>query len=277
MTKKLIAIIASLSLILMGVLLSPFFNLNYSVFRGIPGTDRNIITVTRFDLFNPTLSILVPNGNNEFIGSVADYERDNILFFRPVGRDINKALNEPSFLNIKIEKKTLQEAKDLTTKYDLSKENPDINNITSTGKPVNNSDISKLDAEKPENNYYDYINTKDLNNNGKNLVINKFFGLSAINDGKKLIQQIGNAGDLGYPFASKENATLIPEANYRINNPKVNFVAVGFNKIDPRADDIEPEAKIAKIVLVMKDRSFVEVPTKPDGTFDFEAVRGSWE
>lgn len=277
MTKKLIAIITSLSLILMGILLSPFFNLNYSVFRGIPGTDRNIITVTKFDLFNPTLSILVPNGNNEFIGSVADYERDTLLFFRPVGRDINKALNEPSFLNIKIEKKTLQEAKDLTTRYDLSKENPDVNNITSTGKPVNNSDISKLDAEKPENNYYDYINTKDLNNNGKNLVINKFFGLSVINDGKKLIQQIGNAGDLGYPFASKENATLIPEANYRIKNPKVNFVAVGFNKIDPRADDIEPEAKIAKIVLVMKDRSFVKVPTKPDGTFDFEAVKGSWE
>ena len=37
-----------------------------------------------------------------------------------------------------------------------------------------------------------------------------------------------------------------------------------------------PETKITKLVLVDRDCNQTQIPTKPDGTFDFEAVRSKW-
>lgn len=278
MTKKLLITTIIITLIFtLGVLFLPFINLNLAVFKNQPGTNRNTIVITKFDLFKPRLSILIPNGNEGYLVSIADYERENIFFFKEIGLNGKPKPIDERGLNARIESQDINIAKSLTSKYDLTVVNPDGKLVTNGIRPEQSNDEKKLeDAEKPDNFYFDYINTKDVFLNSKNLMIEKFFWLTLESNKKQIKERIGKA-DLGNDFISDKTATNLPEDNYNLNNTKINFVAIGYNKINPKSDSIEPEAKVAKIVLVMKDRSFVEVPVKLDGTFDFEAVRSKWE
>ena len=278
MTKKLLITTIIITLIFtLGVLFLPFINLNLAVFKNQPGTNRNTIVITKFDLFKPRLSILIPNGNEGYLVSIADYERENIFFFKEIGLNGKPKPIDERGLNARIESQDINIAKSLTSKYDLTVVNPDGKLVTNGIRPEQSNDEKKLeDAEKPDNFYFDYINTKDTTQNKSKLLINNFFSLKTSNTRLDILN-MGIHGDLGTSYPSTDTATQLPETNFNISNQKVNFVAVGFNKINSKADDIEPEAKVAKIVLVMKDRSFVEVPVKPDGTFDFEAVRSKWE
>ena len=236
------------------------------------------VQLTKFDLFNPVFSTILFNGNEGYLVIVDTYKRDNLLFWKSAtGKDRDYAGYE--IINAKIENKTLEQVQDILAKNDLSKVNPDVKNITSNGNIVTNTnpiDIKNQEAEKPENFYYDYINTKDTTQNSSKLTIDKFFGIKQTTTyGNLLDKNIG--GDVGTPFADKNSATKMPESNYNLNHPNINFVAIGFNKTDPNSYSFGRDSTVAKIVLVMNDRSFVEIPTKPDGTFDFEAVKSKWE
>ena len=237
------------------------------------------VQLTKFDLFNPVFSTILFNGNEGYLVIVDTYKRDNLLFWKSAtGKDRDYAGYE--IINAKIENKTLEQVQDILAKNDLSKVNPDVKNITSNGNIVTNTnpiDIKNQEAEKPENFYYDYINTKDTTQNSSKLTIDKFFGINTASTEEELVRKLGNAGDVGTPFPDSTSATKLPESNYNLTHPRINFVALGFVKKDPRAYTIGKESTVAKIVLVMNDRSFVEIPTKPDGTFDFEAVKSKWE
>ena len=236
------------------------------------------VQLTKFDLFNPVFSTILSNGNEGYLVIVDTYKRDNLLFWKSAtGKDRDYAGYE--IINAKIENKTLEQVQNILSKNDLSKVNPDVKNITSNGNIVTNTnpiDIKNQEAEKPENFYYDYINTKDTTQNSSKLTIDKFFGIKQTTTEDWLYNNIGNS-DIGTSFPSVNTSTKLAENNYKLNHLKINFVAIGFNKVDSKSYSIGKDSTVAKIVLVMNDRSFVEIPTKPDGTFDFEAVRSKWE
>ena len=87
-------------------------------------------------------------------------------------------------------------------------------------------------------------------------------------------QQIG-FGDKGY---TPGEITSLPEIHYLINKNSINFVILAYDNFGSiRNSEEKLEAKLQKIIIVKQDRTFVEVPTKLDGSFDFEVVKSKWE
>jgi hypothetical protein len=83
------------------------------------------------------------------------------------------------------------------------------------------------------------------------------------------IDAIGG-GVKGSKFASQpEVMTLLKDPEY--TNAK--FIALNFDKGIPSNGPLRGTSKLKDIRIIHKDRSIIEVPTKPDGSFDFESVK----
>ena len=287
--KKIITVITiSLTIVLVvGVLFLPFINLNFSVFKNQPGTNRNTVVTTKFDLFKPRLSILIPNGNEGYLVSIADYERENIFFFKEIGLNGKPKPIDGSALNARIESQDINTAKSLASKYDLSLVNPDEKLVTNGIRQQQSNEEKKLeDAEKVENRAYDKVGLIDFDSTRSlNEFINKFT-LNEMSDSYYPLfsGSMGKKGILGFgTLQTFSNEDRYQETQIRITeNPRVSFIALK-EKCGKDSEVIKCSRAeynniyLKAINIVLKDRTIIPVPIKPDGTFDFEAVRNKWE
>ena len=277
MSRKILtfAIISTVILLLaLGMLFYPFLNFKESI-----SSEKNPkieYVITKFDLFKPKVTTLLPLDDGTIYASVSDFERYNLIFFRDTGYNdgIKKPIDEGS-VDARFNYGDLQKAKEIASKNDLSKVNPDVKNIDGVGRVVdNNSNKKALDlseAKKSENYYYDLIKTEqpELKRD-----INSFTDLMLDMNISDIRKKYGSP-DLS---TTTDNITKLDELQYLINSKNINFIAMGFDSFGNLKDDsYKLNSKLKKIVIVKQDRTFVEVPTKPDGSFDFESVKSKWE
>jgi len=242
--------------------------------------------ITKFDLFKPKVTTLLPLEDGTIYASVSDFERYNLIFFRDTGYNdgIKKPIDEGA-VDAKFNYSDIDKAKEIASKNDLSKVNPDVKNIDGRGVPQFSGDEKEYrqkleEASKPENRYYDRLKLEVQKDPNRFPFYNENRDVRMFKDLKM--------GDLFLDFQNKISggetinvdgkATGLDEAIFVFNSGKINFIAVGFDDLGILGkDDKYKTAKLQKIVIVKQDRTFVEVPTKPDGTFDFESVKSKWE
>jgi len=242
--------------------------------------------ITKFDLFKPKVTTLLPLDDGTIYASVSDFERYNLIFFKDTGYNdgIKKPIDEGA-VDARISNKSIEDVLKITRENDLSKVNPDVKNIDGVGVPQFSGDEKEYrqkleEASKPENRYYDRLKLEVQKEPNRFPFYNE-------NRDVRMFQDL-KMGDLFLDFQNKISggetinvdgkATGLDEAIFVFNNSKINFIAVGFDDLGILGkDDKYKTAKLQKIVIVKQDRTFVEVPTKPDGSFDFEVVKNQWE
>jgi len=258
------------------LLFFPFIHLNYVIYQNKPGTQNSSAVITKFDLFKPKISQVIKLGDGSYWVSVSDFERDGIFTLKDTG--FNDGVKKPidfGAIDAKIENKSFEEVKKLAQDNDLSKVNPDGDNVSNGIAPTDTKSKSLQEAKKPENSYFDVIKI-DPKVNYRSFAFEKFYTLRLNITQVEVREQLGDPNISLYPGKSTKS---ISEMNYLINNNKINFIALGYNEdlLNVTQDGINLNSKLQKIVIVKQDRSFVEVPTKLDGSFDFEVVKNQWE
>jgi hypothetical protein len=272
-SKPLKFLIALLSLVLFATYLTffPFIHLNFAVNKFDSSRSKNTPVITKFDFFKPKITQLIPLSNG-YYAVVSDFERDGVFFLKDT--ETNDGVKKPidfGSVDARIENKTLEEAKKIVSQNNVSLVNPDTTNIVSGKSPTNQDELKLIEAKKPENSYFDRIKLEH-----KPVITDvRAFSVLRVGNNQESIKNIVGDAQISYPFASKELKK--PELQYLINSDKINFVSLLFsdNLLDQSLDKSNPNSKLQRIVIVKQDRTFVEVPTKPDGTFDFDSVMDS--
>jgi len=267
------------------LLFFPFIHLNYVIYQNKSGTQNSSAVITKFDLFKPKISQVIKLGDGSYWVSVSDFEREGIFTLKDTG--FNDGVKKPidfGAIDAKIENKSFEEVKKLAQDNDLSKVNPDPKNITGRGVPQFSGDEKEYrqkleEAKKPENRYYDRLKLevqKEPNrfpNYVEGRTIDDFKNLKKDLSMKEIKEYVG----FGETSMFKGQISELPEVHFLINKGQVNFVALIYDNFGEIKNPKKLEAKLQKIVIVKQDRTFVEIPTKPDGTFDFEVVKNQWE
>ena len=170
---------------------------------------------------------------------------------------------------------TKTELQSVLNKYDLRKETPDETKFTPVTTREKNmtefyskqmADDKKLFEEmaKPEV-------CRDgfgVHSDGFKISYFQFLGLNSNALNVREILQKNNVENVGITFSTKTNTY---EISIKEAKP---FKIIIYYAADFKSN---PETKITKLVLVDRDCNQTQIPTKPDGTFDFEAVRSKWE
>ena len=265
--------------LLVGLLLLPFFNLKYSVYKDSPGTQDIKIAVTKFDLFRPKLTSVKKLGDNSYYVFVRDYERDGLFYFKDTGfnNGVKSDLDENG-IDARIYNKSEDEIIKLAADNDLSKVNPDGENIDGKGVVSDTKSIEKGLVSMPENRYFEELKYYSKNEPSKYPnFLKRDKSLTPFTSLKKSITlnnviKITGIADLNRGF-NKENSTGLPEENYLINSNSINFVALGYDSFGSlKNPNEELDARLQKIVIVKQDRTFIEVPLKSDNSFDFDSI-----
>lgn len=272
-TKSKIALITILIVFSISIVFAifPYFNLKEAVFGNQDRKEELEIVVTRFDLFNPRFSIIIPLHMNTHWVIVDDFERVGINQFKAKNIDIFTTGFEA--ISAEINNKSLDEVKQIVSEYDLSEVNPDPDNILSNAKPVQTKETILLEeAQKPENRYFDEIGVRrgEFLNYNPDRVIDDFKELQVGYN----YYDIKNSVGFGEQGDSNGLATGMYESKYLIDKANINFIVLAYNErfSDIKTGQVNDSAELQKIVIVTTDRKFVEVPINPNGTFDFESA-----
>ena len=247
------------------LLFYPFIN----PFIFITGIGRYQLTdYYKFTSYNPIKPVFVTRPAPDQIW-YKTYERVNLFKFQEINREIVVIRNLDT---------TNNEITDALNKVDLRNENLDETKFISTYKPNKLAEIETEKIKEEMRKIGDEVKKpaecRDLfsRQSGISGEIDLFFVLKkdmSIVNFSKIAQsenlknvksrQVGNSEYLKYEFNLKSNNAfkiiVVFDDNYNTN----------------------PQAKITKLVLVDRDCNQTEIPTKPDGAFDFEAVRSKWE
>lgn len=158
----------------------------------------------------------------------------------------------------KLENYNLGEFRKTAVENNLANVNPDPDRI----KMAFQKGYKPPEDKGVPSNEYTYFNEFNYSDTSIIIPLDKYKNL------KKDMTWGGVEKETGQPGRGycKGLATKLCEENYFIDNPKVSFIALGFDA--DRATN--PNTKLVKIVIVKKDRTFIEVPTNTDGTFDFD-------
>ncbi|MBC7406283.1 MAG: hypothetical protein H7230_02335 [Candidatus Parcubacteria bacterium] len=200
------------------------------------------------------------------------YERVGLFEFKEVANEKVNVLN----YNI-----TDNEISDTIAKTDLRNENPDEQKYISTYKE---NYLVKIESQKEQERMGGIMNEfkkpaecrliySDITRNKTGSIL--------LEDLKFLTKNIGGS-DFQKNIKKETLESLATASNelagksvmdVKLSNPKIYKIIIYFDD----NYNTNTQAKITKLVLVDRDCNQTEIPTKPDGTFDFEAVRSKWE
>jgi len=276
--KKIILIIISIIILtILGGVFIPLIFVKSFVREERTGNIHYVIT--DFHITNPKITTLIELEDDTIWAIVSDYERDNFVFWKDTGfNDGEKKQDGFGAIDARFENYTIAEAKKTASQFDLSKENPDAENITGKGEIIDsqeNEEIKQLlEATAPENRYFEEIKQRrqEFPNYNPDRKIEDFFSLKK-GDGFFEIRDSVGFGEQG---ESDGQATSLYEDKYLIDKDGINFIALGFNenltKINRGNAEINENARLEKIVIVTSDRRFIEVKAKSDSTFNFDSA-----
>jgi hypothetical protein len=112
---------------------------------------------------------------------------------------------------------------------------------------------------------FDYYNICILDNRERGIDLQKFVGTRVGMSSDELWKFIDYGSD------RSAGTGPLPEEYYQrqyiLNNKNYNFLVAGFDK-DPFQNS--DTSQLQKIYIIRDDKSFIEVPANPDGTFNFD-------
>lgn len=278
-TKKVI-IGSSLTLVilLIGFFVYQLFNPNLFIItenenqRAVVLTqEKYILNIHRFDFFRPNYIVITKKATKdsevvpELGVQVGYFKRKWLVFFEPEngtfvgGKSVNYSLNDVIHVsNI----------------FDLYTYNPYPDKfIGSFGLGGKNAKEIEDEVSKPReiilSNENAYFEDKGVSW-GEYKKVEDFNFLKVGSTRSQIQEIIGKANKGVSPGEASKKFELV----YFLDSSSLNFISLAF---DEDALDKPNQAMLQEIYLVKKDRTFVEIPTKPDGTFDFESVKSQWE
>jgi|GEM_PF-3549331 len=294
-TKKLqIAGIISISVLaLLALLFTPLFFINQILFPERLGSSRpDKIYIQDYNPLAPKIYWINENtageGSNTIEVVYVQLTRTGLWSFSGYNlEDIvnQRNLDKQDYTIVKVNNISKEDLIKKLEKEDISK------NDSFTRTEFNNNDIQNRQKQIDE---YERLKAlednlpvecdlreRDLTSSSdtyKNFTLNDLSVLkitTSIKDLKSLLP-IKNGERSGLLIADSQNI----ETNIRKLSdpqyPKLKLVQLYFGNMEPNRL-IQPEDKLSKIFIVLQDCTRIEIPTKPDGTFDFEAMRSQWE
>lgn len=241
----------------------PFIHLDYAIYQGDERMESNITAVTNFDLLNPTISIATPDDKDGYYITVNEYQRHRIIFLKPT---------EPASPQFYIQGAWDH---DLGVFRSLSRTDFRVDYSYYKDKILRLDEYDIFETEEKsynqEDKYFQEILDERLKSPNYKLArtVGNFYFLEKNMTMQEITDKVGFA-ERGY---LPGKATDMPEDNYIIDKDGIIFIALGYDeKASERDFETNLQAKLQKVVLVTKDREFIEVPTKEDGTFDFETA-----
>ena len=231
-------------------------------------SDKKIYRLDKFDLFNPKYTIIQPNttdynskdGTTERGLTITSLKRKNILFWER-GDDYADGKFSATY--------SVNEMLQMTKQFDLVNKNKDPDNIMLIKSNTNSNQQSQptdsstsMRDMSQEDQYFERISNNQKKD--RNLV---YFNKLKKGMNYKEVYTLTDYGDRGMEgIFSKQ-----PENNYLVDKDNINFVTLIYDKAPNFSPDVD--VILQKLSIVRKDRTIIEVPAKPDGTFDFDSIK----
>lgn len=287
LSKKTIRTISLLSIIpltLISALTAPLVSPKTFI-KGDKATNVEYV-ITKFDIFKPKITTLIPLGDGTIWASVEDYERVDLIYLKPTGTNDGKSKgNGFDPIDAKFNYSDITKAKSIASKNDLSKINPDPKTIDGKGVPYISKDdaeyaAKKDEANKPENiafdliDFVDYSSTRGVGDFGILKYDGKYDTLQKQFNGSSGRRGINGISPL-QTFPKENNHT---EYQVKItNNPRVKFLAFKVECAPTTRCDGTNNDLLKAANIVLKDRTIIPVPINANGEFDFNSVKSQWE
>jgi len=228
--------------------------------------EKYVLNINRLDFFRPNYIIITKKSQKdsevfpELGVRVGYYKRKWLIFFK-AERD--------SFVGGKAVNYSVNDVISVSNIYDLYTYNPYPDHFIGTfGLGGKNTQEIEQEVSKPRelklSNEDSYFEDKGASW-GEYKKVEDFKSLKVGNISNEIQQLVGKANKGVSPGIASKNFELI----YFLNNSDLDFVALSFD-----GDALEKPDKVMlkEIYLIKKDRTIIQIPTKPDGTFDFESV-----
>jgi hypothetical protein len=290
-TKLTFTAVLLLILVSVGVLFAPLFYIKDIVFAGLGSSAPQSIYFQNYNPLAPTIywaqeNIDTRTNTTTTIITYANLTRNGIWSF--TGYNPTELVTEKNLQNQNYNVVTLQN----TTKEDALKKAKSQDLTKSTNYFVSGTPQQQIEDRQKQIDEVERL--KKLESALPlecNLKDSMRIGTSSILKGFKIteIQNLSNNVEneklyLSFKFDSEketlgsefQDAQKIKYVAIKLSDsqyPKLKLAQLYFGEMIPNRE-FNPDDKLNKVFLVLQDCTRIEVPAKPDGTFDFESVEG---